>query len=340
MTGNNRILEVYDNYPEKTEDRTPHLYRYMNFSSFMGILETESLIFHSIELFNDRYEGFMFEALLKKLLDPEKDIDQFLFKVIREMSKRLVFASCWYQDHIESASMWDRYAKNDGIAIQTTYNRLNDCIKNGKIDYSFTPAYKPNPDSPRYNPNPFTPLIIVPVQYVYQDKNHTITIWDRFTADWVQSSVPTIDKLKSVRDHLKDKSMHAANLPSNSHLEYFSQIHRDCYTFKRRDFETEKEVRAITCYNLNLMALFKENTGFESEKRQNHFLGLLFRSWPVFSPVIRLTIDVKSLIEKIIICPTAFNTFTQTVRSVIAKSELDVEVVESSLKKDDGIWFR
>ena len=146
--------------------------------------------------------------------------------------------------------------------------------------------------------------------------------------------------IKSVRDHLKDKSLLAANLPSNSHLEYFSQIHRDCYTFKRRDFETEKEVRAITCYNLNLMALFNENTGFESEERQNHFIGLLFRSWPVFSPVIHLTIDVKSLIEKIIICPTAFNTFTQTVKSVIAKSELDVEVVESSLKKDDGIWFR
>ena len=53
-----------------------------------------------------------------------------------------------------------------------------------------------------------------------------------------------------------------------------------------------------------------------------------------------MTIDVKELIEKIIICPTAFGTFTETVKSVIAKSKLDVEVVESSLKKDDGIWFR
>lgn len=340
MTGNNRILEISDNYPEKIDDRVPHLYRYMNFSSFMGILETESLTFHSIELFNDRYEGFIFETLLKELLDPKKDIDQFLFKVIRELSTRLVFANCWYQDYIESASMWDRYAKNDGIAIRTTYNRLNDCIKNGKIDYSFTPAYKPDPDSPGYTPNPFSSVIVVPVQYVYHDKNHTIKIWDHFTADWVQSSVTTFDKLKSVRDHLKDKSFGAGDMPSNSYLEYFSQIHRDCYTFKRRDFESEKEVRAITCYNLNLMALFSENKGFESKKTQNHFLGGLFRSWPVFSPVIRLTIDVKSLIEKIIICPTAFGTFTETVKSIIAKSELDVEVAESSLKKDDGIWFR
>ena len=335
----NKILEVNDNYPEKIQSSPPHLYRYMNLSAFMGILETESLIFHSIDLFNDRYEGFMFETLLKELLDSEKDKDRFLWKVIREWSKRLVFASCWYQDHIESAGMWDQYAKNEGIAIQTTYSRLNECIENGQIDYSFTPTYKPNPDSPGYNPNPFTPIIVVPVQYVYYDKNHTLKIWDHFIDDQVPP-LPTVDKLKIVRDQLKDKSIHSANLLSNSYLEYFSKIHRDCYTFKRRDFESEKEVRAITCYNLNLMGLFNENKGFESREMQNQLLGFLLRSWPLHSPVIRLTIDVKKLIEKIIICPTAFGTFTETVKLIIAKSELDVEVAESSLKKDDGIWFR
>ena len=54
----------------------------------MGILETKSLILHSIDLFK-RYEGFMFNALLQVLLDPEKDKDEFLLKVIREWS-----ASC------------------------------------------------------------------------------------------------------------------------------------------------------------------------------------------------------------------------------------------------------
>ena len=336
----NKILEVNDNYLQKTQSSPPHLYRYMNFSSFMGILETNSLILPSIDRFNDPYEGFMFETLLKELLDSEKDKDQFLWKVIREWSSRFVFANCWYQDHVESASMWDRYAKDEGIAIQTTYSRLNECIENGQIDYSFTPAYKPNPDYPGYNPNPFTPTVVVPVQYVHYDKNHTLKVWDRFVDDWAQPSVTTVNKLKIVRDQLKDKSIIAADLPSNSYLEYFSKIHRDCYTFKRRDFESEKEVRAITCYNLNFMGLFNESKGFESKEMQNQFLGTLFRQWQIFTPVLRMTIDVKELIKKIIICPTAFGTFTETVKSVIAKSELDVEVVESSLKKDDGIWFR
>ena len=340
MNINTRILEVHDNCPYKIERRNPYLHRYMSFGSFMSMLETESLILHSIDLFNDRYEGFMFEILLKELLNTEEDRHIFTFKAIRECSKRFVFASCWYQSHIESAGMWDRYAKNDGIAIQTTYSRLRDCIKSGIIDYSFTPTYKPNPNSPRYNPNPFTPMIIAPVEYIYYDRNHTLEIRDNFFIDdWAQPSVTTIDKLKIVRDHLKDKSMHAADLLSDSSLEYFSKIHRDCYSFKRRDFESEKEVRVITCYNLNLMRLFTKS--LEKKEVQDSILGILFRDSSAFAPVIRLTIDVKKLINKIIISPTAFNTFTETVKSVIAKSELDNDiVVESSLKKDDGIWFR
>lgn len=275
-------------------------------------------------------------------MDPEKDKDQFLWKVIREWSTRLVFASCWYQDHIESAGMWDQYAKNDGIAIQTTFSKLNECIKNGQIDYSFTPTYKPNPDSPGYSPNPFTSTIVVPVKYVYYDQNHTLNIWDNFTGNWAQFA-PTVEKLKVAKDQLKYKSFDIVDLRSkdiNSYMEYFSKIHRDCYSFKRLDFESEKEVRAITCYNVNLMALFNENKGFNSREGQDQFLGLLFRTWHLLNPVIRMTIDVKKLIKKIIICPTAFSTFTETVKSVIEKSELDVDVVESSLKKDDGIWFR
>ena len=335
----NKILEVNDNYSQKIQSSPPHLYRYMNFSSFMGILETNSLILHSIDLFKDRYEGFIFETLLKELLDSKKDKDQFLFKVIREWSSRLVFTSCWHQGHLESSSMWDRYAKDDGIAIQTTYSRLNECIQDGHIDYSFTPTYKSNPDSHRYNPNPFTPMIVLPVQYVYYDENNSLMIWDHFADDWAQA-LPTVEKLKIVRDQLKDKSLHAADLSSNSYLEYLSKVHRDCYSFKRLDFESEKEVRVITCYNSNLMAFLSENSRLESIEKQNQFIGNLFRSWPVLNPVIRLTIDVKKLIKKIIICPTAYGTFTETVKSIIGKSELNVEIAESSLKKDSGIWFR
>ena len=36
MNENGRILGVNDYYPEKIEGKTPYLYRYMNFSSFMG----------------------------------------------------------------------------------------------------------------------------------------------------------------------------------------------------------------------------------------------------------------------------------------------------------------
>lgn len=72
MNENDRILGVNDYYSEKIEGKTPYLYRYMNFSSFMGILETGSLIFHSIDLFNDPYEGFMFETLLKRVIGSGK----------------------------------------------------------------------------------------------------------------------------------------------------------------------------------------------------------------------------------------------------------------------------
>lgn len=114
------------------------LWRYMDFSKFVALLEDKSLFMPNVEAFEDKLEATMPEAQIKKR--EERLISIFGEEQAAEISKKssidsdlmeLYFArgwfyvSCWHMNEFESAGMWKLYAKsNDAIAIQTTFERL------------------------------------------------------------------------------------------------------------------------------------------------------------------------------------------------------------------------
>lgn len=135
------------------------IWRYVDFTQFISILEKEALHFSRSSSFSDPFEG----SLPKRNIETRKaDIDldtvqsknpnwnreiiekfiEFNYSVSSEELKEWVLLNCWYINSYESAAMWDLYLKTDvGIAIESTYDDLLQAIENsdalyfGEVDY-------------------------------------------------------------------------------------------------------------------------------------------------------------------------------------------------------------
>ena len=116
------------------------LWRYMDFTKFMALLEESSLFFSKAENFEDPYEGAFSKsnrAHRSFVLSRSQTEDSL---TVEHSSDRFAI-SCWYAAAHESAAMWNIYAKStDAIAICTNYLRLRralpSCIKIGLVKYA------------------------------------------------------------------------------------------------------------------------------------------------------------------------------------------------------------
>lgn len=105
------------------------LWRYMDFTKFVAMLDTQSLYFTRSDKLGDPFEGSytrinieLRRAWLKEISNKETVADPF--SVLKRV-RRWMYINCWHMNPLESAAMWKLYAKTDeAIAIQTTYRRL------------------------------------------------------------------------------------------------------------------------------------------------------------------------------------------------------------------------
>ena len=135
----------------------------MDFAKFVSLLDTRSLYFTNLERLSDfdPFEGLYTRRNLEaenffKQLDyeaiPEEQrkpgtafADRATFKMFQENSpfsnlrtigkaqRRITYVNCWHESAHESAAMWKLYLKSDeGIAIQSTVDRLKRSISEGK----------------------------------------------------------------------------------------------------------------------------------------------------------------------------------------------------------------
>lgn len=120
------------------------IWRYMDFTKFVYMLEKNALFFPKIDSFNDPYEGsysrgnmqkrkFVFSRAKKK--DELEDLIEKI-KAVRPF----IHANCWHMNDFESAGMWKLYSKtNESICIQTEFRKLEmalpENIKLGKVKY-------------------------------------------------------------------------------------------------------------------------------------------------------------------------------------------------------------
>lgn len=139
---------------KKPENENAKIWRYMDFTKFMDILERRSLYFTRSDKFEDPFEGISSKVTKEERLQYINDIGKQCGSIIKDAflssSEHLdrkvrewTAINCWHMNEYESDAMWKLYLKsNEGIAVQSTYKRLNNSFSDleekvciGQVNY-------------------------------------------------------------------------------------------------------------------------------------------------------------------------------------------------------------
>ena len=131
---------MYKEHPvfEKPENENALIWRYMDFTKFISLLDKSSLFFARSDKLDDPFEGSYSKANVRLRPEVYKDIPQDMLKKISsyfEVIRRFTLINCWHLGEYESAAMWRLYLKsNEGIAVRSTFNLLKDCFQSEEQD--------------------------------------------------------------------------------------------------------------------------------------------------------------------------------------------------------------
>jgi hypothetical protein len=116
----------------------PHgkIWRYIDFAKFVSLLDERALFFMRADklLKLDPYEGYfddMKTFVQQKNMDKEtREYHEQLKEESRNKDPTELYVNCWHLNEVDSDAMWKIYATKDrGIAIQSSFWRLEECLK-------------------------------------------------------------------------------------------------------------------------------------------------------------------------------------------------------------------
>ncbi|GAB3883371.1 DUF2971 domain-containing protein [Spirosoma agri] len=146
----------------------PKIWRYMDFTKYVSMLNSSKLHLTRCDQFEDQYEGYTpKQEVLKRLEEFKKEhtdkhkytpeqSSELLKWVWEKFQRQYIFINCWHMNEYESAAMWKLYAKsNEAISIQTTYDKLRNALPMschvGKVKYIDYQVYTKEKDEKTYN---------------------------------------------------------------------------------------------------------------------------------------------------------------------------------------------
>ncbi|EGR3395404.1 DUF2971 domain-containing protein [Vibrio parahaemolyticus] len=159
----------------KTQD-SASLWRYLDFTKFVSLLDTQTLFFCRADRFADPFEGattkktvehrakYIEELVLRhpKIEDREdyRRRMKILYKNQFHIRKRVAI-NCWHRNEFESEAMWKLYVpSNEGVAIKTTVGRLKDAMSDSEEVIQIADVVYKDYNDIVFSPNNlFTPFI-------------------------------------------------------------------------------------------------------------------------------------------------------------------------------------
>lgn len=165
------VRHVFRERVYQVPNKESKLWRFMDFTKYVSLLNTRSLFFSRADLFEDPFEGakgikknkrkwdkHYLEFFESAYRNPPEGVDfnksdreikieakRLLLSLDegRKRDKERTFISCWHENEFESEAMWKLYTTNmkEGIAITTTYDKLyrslnkNPSISIGRVNY-------------------------------------------------------------------------------------------------------------------------------------------------------------------------------------------------------------
>jgi hypothetical protein len=122
----------------KVPDRNTPIWRYMDFESFVWMLQKEKIHFHKAADFDDPFEGAIPNYILEKY--GGEGLDQKLRWT--EYSREIIFLNCWHQNRTQSAAMWDLYGKGDqSIAVKSSIPDLEMSLEGSTLPFGAGPVF-------------------------------------------------------------------------------------------------------------------------------------------------------------------------------------------------------
>jgi hypothetical protein len=102
-------------------DKNLCIWRFIDLTKLLSLLETESLYFCRSDKFNDPFEGSITKPALEAM---KKEVPLPAQKVFHHFKEK-AFLNCWHLSDYESEAMWKLYSKSNlGIAIKSNVGRL------------------------------------------------------------------------------------------------------------------------------------------------------------------------------------------------------------------------
>lgn len=107
------------------------IWRYMDFTKFVSMLDSRALFFSRLDKLGDRFEGTVSEPTLDAIrasyVGPPEAVNKLVEmfgKRTPDLMRQTLFVNCWHANAFESDAMWKIYVKGNGIAVQSTFQRL------------------------------------------------------------------------------------------------------------------------------------------------------------------------------------------------------------------------
>jgi len=133
------MVEEHHTY-EFPKNNNQKIWRYIDFTKLIDLLNTNSLYFARADNFDDFFEG----AITKRTAEMRKVQTAALIRAGKlnpmytpewwhtsnQEAKKEFAINCWHMNDHESAAMWKLYLQsNEGIAIQSTFDRLKNSLQ-------------------------------------------------------------------------------------------------------------------------------------------------------------------------------------------------------------------
>jgi len=135
---------MYKEHPvfEKPDNENIKIWRYLDFTKFVSVLDKQSLFFTRADRLPDSFEGSYSKANIELRPIIYKDISkdsfdkmQMQLQIFSKEIRRFTIMNCWHMNEYESAAMWKLYLKTDeGVAVQSTFKRLTESFHNYEED--------------------------------------------------------------------------------------------------------------------------------------------------------------------------------------------------------------
>lgn len=122
-------------------DENVPIWRYMDFTRFVSLLNSGSLHLTRCDQFDDHFEGAARQHDIQARLDEYRnefmknktysadELPAILGRLWKKYQRQYVYINCWHISDCESAAMWRLHAKSDNtIAVQTTYAKLRQAL--------------------------------------------------------------------------------------------------------------------------------------------------------------------------------------------------------------------